>query len=139
MSEMYKKAARLKLRFDSKFGQLNVETLFDLKMSELKVIIKNLAEAKKAFVKCGDEDLSFLDNVAVSSKEQKEKELADLRFEIAKDIYTTRSKEIENSAKSEQKKLEIKKLEEIIARKKDTELENMSVEDLEKKIEELSK
>ena len=139
MSEMYKKAARLKLRFDSKFGQLNVETLFSLKMSELKTLIKKLAEDKKAFTNCGDEDLSFLDSTTTSSKEQKEKELADLRFEIAKDIYTTRLKESEDSIKAEQRKLEIKKLEEILARKKDTELENLSVEDLEKKIAELSK
>lgn len=139
MSEMYKKAARLKLRFDSKFGQLNVETLFSLKMSELKTLIKKLAEDKKAFTSCGDEDLSFLDSTVTSSKEQKEKELADLRFEIAKDIYTTRLKESEDSVKAEQRKLEIKKLEEILARKKDTELENLSVEDLEKKIAELSK
>ena len=139
MSEMYKKAAKLKLRFDSKFGQLNVETLFSLKMSELKTLIKKLAEDKKAFTNCGDEDLSFLDSTTTSSKEQKEKELADLRFEIAKDIYTTRLKESEDSIKAEQRKLEIKKLEEILARKKDTELENLSVEDLEKKIAELSK
>lgn len=138
MSEMYKKAARLKLRFDTKFGQLNVETLFSLKMPELKNLIKKLAEDKKAFTSSGDEDLSFLDNTVTSSKEQKEKELANLRFEIAKDIFTTRQKELEDSVKSEQRKLEIKKLEGILARKKDTELENLSIEDLEEKIKELS-
>lgn len=133
---MYKKAARLKLRFKSKYGQLPVEQLWDLKLADLKVLIK---EAHGEVVKLGksDDDLSFLDGPTVAESE--EVKIAQLKFEILKDIFVTRQSENKEAIESEKKKKEITNLAEILERKKQKELENLSIEELEKLIAEKSK
>lgn len=126
---MYKKASRIKLRVASKFGNLAVEQLWDLKLADLATIIKNLAEQKKKFNNTSEE-LSFLDGVTVN----KEEELINLQFEIVKDVYLTKQAESQDAINAREKKKEIQRLEEILAKKKDAELENLSVEELEKRI-----
>lgn len=126
---MYKKASRIKLRVASKFGNLAVEQLWDLKLSDLATIIKNLAEQKKKFNNTSEE-LSFLDGITVN----KEEELVNLQFEIVKDVYLIKQAESQEAVNAREKKKEIQRLEEILAKKKDAELENLSVEEIEKRI-----
>ena len=126
---MYKKASRIKLRVANKYGNLAVEQLWDLKLTDLATIIKNLAEQKKKF-NTNSEELAFLDGVTVN----KEEELVNLQFEIVKDVYLTKQAESQEAVNAREKKKEIARLEEILAKKKDAELENLSVEELEKRI-----
>lgn len=126
---MYKKASRIKLRVATKYGNLAVEQLWDLKLTDLATIIKNLAEQKKKF-NTNSEELAFLDGVTVN----KEEELVNLQFEIVKDVYLTKQAESQEAVNAREKKKEIARLEEILAKKKDAELENLSVEELEKRI-----
>ena len=126
---MYKKASRIKLRVSTKYGNLAVEQLWDLKLTDLATIIKNLAEQKKKF-NTNSEELAFLDGVTVN----KEEELVNLQFEIVKDVYLTKQAESQEAVNAREKKKEIARLEEILAKKKDAELENLSVEELEKRI-----
>ena len=126
---MYKKASKLKLRVASKFGNLIVEQLWDLKLTDLATIIKNLSEQKKKFNNTSEE-LSFLVGVTTS----KEEELINLQFEIAKDVYLTKQAESKEAVNAREKKKKIQRIEEILAKKKDEALENLSVEELEAKI-----
>lgn len=130
---MYKKAIREKLRFDYKRGPLTTEQLYDLKMVELRELIKSIHVQLKAAGEVED-DLAFLEGGAVTSAEQKAIELIKLRFDIAKDIYTTRLQEATDEKKAYENNKELAKLEEILQRKKEKEMEDMSAEDLEKLI-----
>lgn len=126
---MYKKASRIKLRVTTKYGNLAVEQLWDLKLTDLATIIKNLAEQKKKFNN-NSEELAFLDGITTN----KEEELINLQFEIVKDVYITKQAESQEAVNAREKKKELQRLEEILAKKKDAELENLSVEELEKRI-----
>lgn len=132
---MYKKATRLKLRFNSKYGPLTAEQLWDLKMTDL----KNITKASYAEVEAlgqTKEDLAFLEGVE-TSKEAKEVEEIKLRFQILKDVYMTRQNEAKESAENARTDMQIKHLEAILAEKQEAELRNLSTEELLKKIEEL--
>lgn len=95
---MYKKASKLKLRVSSKFGNISVEQLWDLKLTDLATIIKELYEEKKKFNTI--EDLSFLDG----TNESKESILTNLRYEIVKDIYLTKQNESKEAKELRNKK-----------------------------------
>lgn len=131
---MYKKAARLKLRVQTKFGPLAVEQLWDLKLSDLSVVVKNLYEEKQKFGN-NIEELAFLEGPVAGKNEEAEK--AELRYEIAKDIFLTKQSESKEAVQKLEKKKEASRLMEILQRKKEAALENLSVEELEKKLKEL--
>jgi len=128
---MYKKAARLKLRFDTPKGALSVEQLFDLTMTELSSLIKKTnAIVKKEKSAAEDDDLAFLegkDNV---------ESLNSLRFGILKDIYLTKKQERDDAAIDLDKKQKRQRIAEIIQKKENEALENLSIEELKKKLEE---
>ena len=126
---MYKQAAELKLRFTSSKGLLSVEQLFDLTPSELAGLIKKVnAEIKKeARV---DDDLAFLEG------KDEVPSLNSLKFNILKDVYLTKLKERDDAATDQKKKAYRQKIAEIIEKKKNEALENLSIEELEKKLSE---
>ena len=128
---MYKKASRLKLRVQTKYGPLAVEQLWDLKLGDLAVIIKGLHEELKKS-NAQDEELAFLEGPV----DKKDEELK-LRYDIVKDIYLTKQGESKEAVQLQEKKKEANRLLELIQKKKDAELENLSVEELEKKLKEL--
>lgn len=126
---MYKKAAKLKLRFASSKGQLTVEQLFDLTMSELSSLIKKVNTDLKKEARV-DDDLAFLEG-----KDETES-LNSLRFEILKDVYLTKKQERDDAAEDQDRKARRQRIAEIIAKKEDEALENLSLEELKKKLEE---
>lgn len=129
---MYKEATRLKLRFPSNRGELTVEQLWDLNLNSLKNIVKSMYDAKKKFTKIDDE-LSFLEGVE-NSEEQK---LAELRYDIVKDIYTTKANENKEALSTAEKKAKKQQLLEIMQKKREQKFENMSEEELQKEIDSL--
>lgn len=129
---MFKEATRLKLRFPSNKGELTVEQLWDLSLNSLKNIVKSMYNAKKKFTKMDDE-LSFLEGVE-DSEEQK---LAELRYNIVKDIYTTKANENKEALSTAEKKAKKQQLLEIMQRKREQKFENMSEEELQKEIDSL--
>lgn len=90
-----------------------------------------------------DEDLNVLtlwDGVpeeATSKKEDDLKALAELRFNVAKDVFETRKQEADNATADAAKRREQQKILELIAKKQDAALENLSIEELTKKLEDL--
>ena len=129
--EIYKKAAKKKLRFSTNRGSLPVEQLFDLPKEEIRqLVIKAREDAKKSSGEVNDSELSFLDSPAKAKATD-----AELRFEILKDIYLTKKSAEEKAQKKAEAKANNKKILELIARKQDEALEKKSVKELEKLLE----
>lgn len=126
---MYKQAVMLKLRFVTPKGLLTVEQLFDLSMTDLSTTIKNVnALIKKE--QATDDELSFLEGVDTTETQNS------LRFRILKDVYLTKKDARDAAALDFEKKQRNQRIAEIIAKKKDEALENKSIEELEKMLEE---
>lgn len=121
---MYKEANRLKLRFLTKVGQLSVEQLWDLTQDQLSDAIK--AVNKILSKNETDNNLSFLETTNVVDKENQ------LRFDILKDIYMTKLDEMKKLRDEADIKAHNKKIDALIAEKQESELKNMSIEELEK-------
>lgn len=120
---MYKKASRLKLRFQTSKGQLTVEQLWGLNMTDLKNVIVGL---HKNIKKNEDEDLSFLEKEEVEESEDK------LRYDIAVDIYKTKQAEVKESHEAAERKAYNKHIDELIAAKEEESLRGLSIEELRK-------
>lgn len=120
---LFESASRLKLRFDSKVGQLSVEDLWDLPLTSntkanLDAIAidlnRQLQGTEESFVSTGTKNV-----------------VLELKFEIVKHIIGVRVAEnqakVDERAKAERKE----KLQEILAQKKNEGLAALSVEELE--------
>lgn len=130
---MYKKASRLQLRFNTNKGPLTVEQLWKLNMTALKeLIVKEHEELKK--ISKVDDDLDFLNSDVTVKGNNQEEELVRLRFNILKDIFSTRVAEAKASSEAYKANAEINKLEALLQEKKDAQLKEMSAEELEKLI-----
>lgn len=120
---MYKKALKMKLRFATTKGRLTVEDLFELRLTDLNNIAieldKKLSETPRK---------SFISDIAPDTAED------ELRFNIVKDIITTKLVERNAAQDAKAKTAERAQLTEILHRKKNQALENLSVEELEAKL-----
>ena len=122
---MFEKASRLKLRFDYR-GVATVEDLWDIPMVGLNKVFQGL----NAELKVSKEE-SLLE-----TRDTKDKVL-ELKVEIIKHIASVRQAEKEAIKNASERKAKKEKLLEIIAKKQDQSLEQMSVEDLTKLVNEL--
>lgn len=118
---IFERATRNKIRFASNKGLLSSEDLFDLSLTALDNIAKNVnkqikAEAEESFIEVKSRVSSDL-----------ELQLDILKFIIADKLATQEAnrKRAETNAKKSQ-------IEDIILRKKSKELEDLPVEELEK-------
>jgi hypothetical protein len=119
----YKKASRLGLRFYTKRGMLSVEQLWHLSLKDLSEVIK---EVKKTISEnTSDDELGFLDENIKTDDENT------LRFDILKDVYLTVKEERETLRKEAEDKEHNQKILELIKEKKEGQLRDMSVEELE--------
>ena len=125
---MYKIASRKKLRIATNRGNLSVEQLWDLskdEIGELAIAIrKRIADQRGV---SGDSELDFLKPSA-----PKEETIDELTFRILKDIYTTKQAEEDKAHRRAAARENNRKILELIAKKQDQELENKSIEELEK-------
>ena len=119
---LFEVATRKKLRFNY-HGQLSVEDLWELPVEKLDSIYKSLnTEAKK------ESEESLLHT------KSKEAELLAIKIDIVKHIVTVKLEEVKaRESAMEQKKYQ-QRIAEIIAEKKDEQLKNLSIEELEKLI-----
>ena len=128
MEDLYKEAAKRKLRFTTTVGQLPAEDLFDLPLKARSKKDPNLNDIAKALNRQlkedGDEDF-----VARRTKPNKELKL---KFDLVLDVIQVvqdRQAASERRELGRQKKARIM---EIMAKKQDEQLEGQSMEDLEK-------
>lgn len=123
---MYKKALRAKLRFSTTKGKLTTEDLFDLSLADLNnlaiVLDKKLSETPRK---------SFISDIAPDTQED------ELRFDIVKDVINLKLAERNAAQNAKAKAAEKAQLMEILHRKKNEALENLSVAEIEAKLAEL--
>lgn len=119
MSEIYKKALRQNLRFEFK-GLRSTEELWDLTVEQLDDIFQRLNAERKTK---SEESL-------LSTKTAETAEL-DLKIVILRDVVETLQQEKTERENEAAKAVRKQKILDAIARKKDDELGNLSVEELE--------
>ena len=118
---MFDKATRLKLRFESNKGLLSVEQVWDLSLTALNEMAKGLSRQVKA-AETDEEDF-------IGAKSNVDSELQ-LRFDVVKHIIGVKLKERDDSKEAAERKADNQVILELIQRKKQQELENKSVEEL---------
>lgn len=121
---MFEKAVRNKVRWNYK-GSLNVEDLWTLELYELNELYMKLAKDARASTKGLD---SLID------VDEDDNSLETLRMDIVKHIFMIKKAEADSRQMAAIQKQKSARILDIIARKKDAELEAMSVEELEKLI-----
>lgn len=123
---LFEIATRNRYRFNYK-GVMTVEDLWSLRVEDLDAIFKMLNRQKKT----ADED-SLL-----ATKSAEDTELAN-KIELVKYIVSVKLAEAADRVSAAEKKAQRDKILEIVAKKKDKALEDMGIEDLMKKLEELN-
>ena len=125
MEKMFEYATRNKVRFPFK-GLISVEDLWDLSLTNLDSIYKTLNKQVKQ-----SEEESLLNTKTTVDKE------LDVQVAIVKHIVAVKLAEQEAREKASAKKAQKQKIMAIIASKQDEALQNSSVEDLQKMLDEL--
>lgn len=133
---IYLKASRLKLRFNTRIGALSVEDLWDLPLTttvSTKVSLDGIA--MDTFARLDTPVVTSF--VASGPKVTPEREADELRLEILKDII--RIKQEENTAKlaAADKAQQKRKLLDLLAKRQEERLGNLSEEDILKQLEAL--
>ena len=125
MSNMFEKAVKGKDRFPYK-GQIAVEDLYDLPLGSLDTVFKTLnAEVKKT------------DEESLLQTKSAEDDILTTKIEIVKYIFNEKLEEKKNQQEAAERKEKKQKIMQIIATKQDEALQNASVEDLQKMLDEL--
>lgn len=125
MEKIFEKGIREKVRFSYK-GLHSIEELYDMSLPALDSIYKDLNKKVKA-----EKEDSLL------NKRTKADDILELKIEIVKYVFKTKSREKEDRENAAMKKEKKQKLLSIMAEKKDKQLYELPVEDLEKMINEL--
>ena len=123
---LFEIATRNRYRFNYK-GVMTVEDLWSLRVEDLDAIFKMLNRQKKT----ADED-SLL-----ATKCAEDQDLAN-KIDIVRYIVSVKLAEAAERVSAAEKKAQRDKIMEIVAKKKDKALEDMGIDDLMKKLEELN-
>ena len=123
---LFEIATRNRYRFNYT-GVMTVEDLWSLRVEDLDAIFKMLNRQKKT----ADED-SLL-----ATKSAEDQDLAN-KIDIVRYIVSVKLAEAAERVSAAEKKAQRDKIMEIVAKKKDKALEDMGIEDLMKKLEELN-
>lgn len=126
MADLFFNAAKNKYRFPSERGNLTVEHLFDLDMKSLDKIYGTLCEQKDSKPK----------KSLLSPREVGDVEL-DEKISIVAQVYEYKDSVIDKRKKAAERSRDRQKLLDILAKKKEEALENLSEEELLKKLREL--
>ena len=125
-TNIFEYAVRNKVRFPFK-GMISVEDLWDLSLTNLDSIYKTLNKE----VKQSEEESLLTTKTSVDTE-------LEIQIAIVKHIVTVKLEEQEVREKAAAKKAQKQKIMSIIATKEDEELQNTSVEDLKKMLDELN-
>lgn len=123
--DLYKKAVKYKTKIQTTYGLLSAEQLFDLTIPELDSLAVSLEELVEKSPK-----KSFINSSTPENAKAK------FKFDLVLDILQTKVKDQESANKMAETKAKRAKIAELIERKKDANLEEMSLEELEGMLEE---
>lgn len=128
MDELFEKASRIKLRFDTPRGYISVEDLWDFPLTSYDgASLDTVARALRKQLKDTDDDTSFVNSTTTVSAADKKLQLA---FDIAKRIIEVKLAEREAAQVRSDNSAKKQRILEIIARKEDNELEGKPLEEL---------
>jgi hypothetical protein len=125
MSNIFRKATKQKLRFNTDVGKIMVEDLWDLHLEVLDAIARSL----NRIVKESAEE-SFISETRVDAKVQ-------LQFDIVKSVIETKLKDKESAEKAVIKKALKQKILDAMSRKSDEAIDGKSLEELQSDLEKL--
>lgn len=123
--ELFEIASKKKYRYAFR-GTITTEDLWDLSMSQLDTIYKDLSKRRKT----EQEEESLMTDKEVNS------DLINM-IEIVKHVFSVKKDEVEREKNAAEKKRKKEKLLEILARKQDESLEEKSEEEILKMISDL--
>lgn len=131
MDDLFQKASRLKLRFDSPRGFLSVEDLWDLPLTSKNASanVPNLDDVAKSLdreLRATAEEKSFVEPTVTGRNVELQ-----LGFDLVKHVIDVRVAERNAAADSAKKRETKQKLLSLIAEKQDEALRGKSLEDLE--------
>lgn len=125
MTNIFETATREKFRFASNKGMINVEALWDMPLTSRSGFdLDNVAKAVNAELKANTEE-SF-----VTTTTNPAKATLELKLEIVKHIIAAKQAENEAVKTAAAKRAEKQKLLEILEKKKDASLENLTEEQI---------
>jgi hypothetical protein len=125
MENIFEKATKDRLRFNSGKGELSVEDLWELKLTDL----DNIAKAVNKKLKEDDSEDSF-----IGKRPNKSKNELTLKLEILKSIIATKLEESEKAKVKGEKRAQKEFLSDLLQKKRINALESMPVEDIEKQL-----
>ena len=125
VENIFEFASRNKLRFPFK-GMISVEDLWDLSLTNLDSIYKTLNKQ----VKQSEEESLLITKASVDTE-------LEVQIAIVKHIVSVKLEEKEAAEKASAKKAQKQKIMSIIATKQDEALQNSSIDDLKKMLDEL--
>jgi hypothetical protein len=120
----FSKATRQKLRFQTTLGNLLVEDVWDLSLQQL----NQIAKALKKEIKTSENEEDFLnEKTEVDEKTQ-------LRFDIVIEILNIKKAEAKEQKEAYSNKAKLQKLYELLERKQNAAMENLSTEEIQAQI-----
>lgn len=119
---IFEKAARLKIRFETEKGILSTETLWSSEYEFLTRLEESLTQTVESYGKSTRRQKQTKSNV---------QELNELRLEIVKYILDEKEKASDQAAAMAEVRLHNQKVLELIKAKKEAELANLSIAELE--------
>jgi len=123
---IYERATRRKLRFNTTQGLLTTEDLFDLSLQSLDTLAKSVNRE----VKAGEEE-SFIETKTVEASED------ELRLDLLKHVIKSKLTAAEAAKTRVARQARIARLKEILADKEDAAMGDKSTKAIKKEIEEL--
>jgi hypothetical protein len=130
---IFEKATRKKVRFDTAIGMLDVEALWDLPLKHhKKVDLNSIAIVLYKQLKDTPE-IDFVDDKSNSNSERTQ-----LKFDIVKHIIEVKKKENTKALEALRRKEQKRLISQIIAEKENEELKSASLEDLKAQLKALS-
>jgi hypothetical protein len=124
--EIFARASKQKLRFDSTKGQLSTEDLWDLSLQSLDNLAKGVNRALKA-----TQEESFIEAKTTANTE------LELKLDILKEIIADKLKAKAAATARAEKQAKLSRLKELMANKEDEALAGKSIEELQKMVAEL--
>lgn len=119
---LFEKASRLKLRFNTSKGSITTEQLWDLSLEDLDLMYVQLEKLVP------NASLTGL----IKKRSNKQAKELELKIELIAHVFNTRQQEVTESQERVAVIERNKKIDDLIAKKKDQSLENLSIEELEK-------
>lgn len=128
---IFERASRLRLRFDSQKGQLTVEDLWDLPLSSEKgASLDKVAQAIYA-------NLNGVQSISFVGESTEANTLDRLRMDIVLNVIETKKAENAAARKASDNRIEAQRIMEQMAKLQDKALDGMSMEQLQARLAEL--